>query len=407
MKVAITKGNAVFESEFVKVQWKKGKHSRATAPAVKQNMASSPVMNSSNSSPNTTTYPETNPALSISLPATVPTQPLAPPPVSRPAPSTFAVNSTPSTTPQPTTTTPSQNHVQLPSLFNSSTPVQSSPTTTSPWNMPNNPFSTINPGVPPYQAYMNMFQHLQNYYVQPLEEENKKLRKELSDTSRSVTVLKEENRSLRETMMVQRPDEHFLDQLKSYQYEISCAPSFLSFEEDEETMYDDEGVDEKEFNSLPPRGLRQAMKYMKFRSNIKLVLLKHNGTHWFEPIDRVSSPHYLDGERIGIRIINKNRFPVMVRLHKINHASSCISIPLTSEDFLRIDGCREEEGSWETAYFDLGQCKLPKEQSEAVEMLKLLVTTALSAHNPDRLSTIAVKSFTIRTPSPQPVTTSS
>jgi hypothetical protein len=273
--------------------------------------------------------------------------------------------------------------------------------------MPNNPFSTINPGVPPYQAYMNMFQHLQNYYVQPLEEENKKLRKELTDSTRSVAVLKEENRTLRETMMVHRPDEHFLDQLKSYQYEISCAPSFLAFEEDEES-YDDEMVDEKELNSLPPRGVRQAMKFMKFRANIKLVLLKHNGTHWFEPIDRVSSPHYTDGERIGIRIINKNRFPVMVRLHKINHANSCISIPLSSDDFLRIDGCREEEGSWETAYFDLGQCKLPKEQPEAVELLKLLVTTALSAQHPDRLSTIAVKSFTIQTPSQAvAVTTSS
>jgi len=113
------------------------------------------------------------------------------------------------------------------------------------------------------------------------------------------------------------------------------------------------------------------------------------------------SPSYSSGERIGIRIINKNRFPVFVRLHKINYANNCLSIPLsTTDDFLRIEGCREEEGSWETAYFDLGICRITNDATDTVELLKLLVTNANSVTQVDRLSTIVTKSFTIKAINP-------
>jgi FtsZ-binding cell division protein ZapB len=84
---------------------------------------------------------------------------------------------------------------------------------------------------------MNMFQHLQTYYVQPLEEENKKLRQELSDITRSLTGLKEENRKLTDTSStLHARDTNFLDQLKFYQFEIDCNPSFLSYDDDEDML---------------------------------------------------------------------------------------------------------------------------------------------------------------------------
>src|SRR5690348_4166091 len=132
---------------------------------------------------------------------------------------------------------------------------------------------------------MNMFQHLQNYYVQPLEEENKKLRRELTDTQRSIALLKDENRNLTEGMYKHhKQDTHFLDQLKSYQYEMSCSPSFLTFEEEEITA-DESLLEESLAVPSASRTMRQAIKFMKFRSNMKLELMKHNGMHWYEPID--------------------------------------------------------------------------------------------------------------------------
>jgi len=366
VKVVITQGTSVFESEFINVQWKKGKHNRPSKiPVTPAPPISRPVVLSSphsplNNAPNTTTL-TTNHSTKVS-------------------PNLSSTNL--------------GNRLQLPNLFDSP------PSSINSSGLQNNPFMAINPGVPPYQAYMNMFSHLQNYYVQPLEEENRKLRKELGDTTRSISYLKEENRKLRDTSFLEKPEGNFLDQLiKSYQYEINCSSSFLAFDEEEdETPEEDASTNEKD--QIPPnsRGMRQAIKFMKFKSNVKLLLLKHNNSsHWYEPIDRVSSPIYFDGERIGIRIVNKNRFPVMVRLHKINSMNNCVPIPLCSNDFLRIDGCREEEGNWETAYFDLGVCNLPKETIESVEVLKLLVTTSLSpVQQNDKLSTTLVKSITIR-----------
>lgn len=334
--------------------------------------------------------------------------------------------------PTPTKPTPSTNNhttnngnsntlLQLPSLLNkepnttstttTTTTTSTTSTNTAPTASPfmlnplqNNPISNImnNTGVPPYQAYMNMFQHLQTYYVQPLEEENKKLRQELSDITRSLSGLKEENRKLNDTAFTfsATRDVNFLDQLKYYQYEIDCNPAFLSYDDDEE-MLPEEEKEEFESNHIRSYGrrtMREAIKFMKFKSNVKLVLLKHNGTQWFEPLDRRNTSTYLDGERFGIRIINKNTFPVYVRLHKITSNSTSQNIPLSDDDFLRIEGC-EQENKWEPTYFDLGTVNLPNNSelstSEPVELMKLLVTTNGNKIGGEKLSVILTKSYVI------------
>jgi hypothetical protein len=177
-------------------------------------------------------------------------------------------------------------------------------------------------------------------------------------------------------------------------------------------------IDEKEEfqdNHIKPYGrrtMREAIKFMKFKSNVKLVLLKvnfisnrhhshiflkHNGTQWYEPLDRRNTSTYLDGERFGIRIINKNTFPVFVRLHKITSSSISQNIPLSDDDFLRIEGC-EQENKWEPTYFDLGtvNCAGEVPNGDPVELMKLLVTTNGNKFRAEKLSVILTKSYVVK-----------
>jgi len=263
-----------------------------------------------------------------------------------------------------------------------------------------------------------MFHYVNSHFVQPLLEENKRLKDELEATIYRVDLLREENRKLTalETAFSSSSNsssvvcQHLQDLIRIFQFEAYCTPKFILNRDDlvqpcNSGVSSSSQTSSSEMNSESAYFRKTLVNFLRFQNQIIFSFLKEKDNHWFEPIDKQGIPIYFDGERFGIRIMNRNEFPIYIRLHYVNHCNRSRCIPLSKEDFLKINGCEASEGSWETRYFDLGIAKLPLEfeKDETLETLRLLITNTVVSGNilsqkEDHLSTILVKSFTIRKP---------